>query len=75
MPVIEFKTDVEVKVEVWCDNCGTGLCRSTQVKGESLYVEACPKCVEMASDEGYEAGRKDGYLDGYDRGFADGGKE
>lgn len=47
MPTIT--TDIDF--EVFCDECGTGLCSSTRIKGNNAYVEPCPKCMAQKDYE------------------------
>jgi len=43
--------EVEIEFEVVCDDCGTGLCSSTRMKGSVAYVPACPKCIAQKDYE------------------------
>ncbi|MDD3364169.1 MAG: hypothetical protein PHZ03_04255 [Syntrophomonas sp.] len=52
MPLIYF--------EVYCANCGEGLCKLTTVderSGIKLVIKPCPECL------------KDAEIDGFDKGF------
>ena len=72
----EITGEVRMDIEVWCDTCGAGLCRTVNVRGTDLHVPPCAKCMEGARDDWYEAGlmegRDDGYASGYEQGYADG---
>jgi Zn-finger nucleic acid-binding protein len=61
-----------IDFEVWCNDCGTGLCAATTVVirsgGVHIMIDSCPKCCGAAHDEG----RDEGYEDGYDEGKSDG---
>lgn len=57
--------DVTVNVEVWCAECGEGLCLiSGEYRRGGLDVGLCPKCSERMTtnsfNEGYEQGKIDG---------------
>ena len=59
MPSIDF--------EVFCAECGEGLCGLTSVgdrNGVKLTVGPCPKCLEGSKEEGYESGYEKGYEKG-----------
>ena len=60
MPSI--KIDVDIYFEVWCEECGYGLCRLTTVKGEQVTVESCPECLAKACTNGYNDGYEKGLL-------------
>jgi len=63
MPEVE----VTANIEVWCGECGKGLCRlSKGIKG-GVEVEPCPDCLEEAKKEAYD----EGYDEGYEKGQAD----
>lgn len=50
MPEIQANIDVEV----FCAECGNGLCNDTIVKGHQypqLHVGLCPKCMEKRDEE------------------------
>lgn len=53
--------DTSVDFEVYCNTCGNGMCGESEVvrtyrRGElAVRVNACPKCVERARDEGFES--------------------
>jgi len=71
MPSIDF--------EVWCEDCGAGLCDKTDVNGVTVTVEPCETCLKAAKEEGYEEGHETGHeegvavgrTEGYDEGHAD----
>lgn len=39
-----FTVDATVFFEVYCDKCGAGLCKLTNVEGNAIYITPCPKC-------------------------------
>ena len=53
----EFETTVSF--EVFCGDCGVGLCGQTSVRGMDITVNACSNCVEIAREEG----RTEGYAE------------
>lgn len=51
MPLLYF--------EVFCANCGNGLCKLTSVdetSGIKLEIRPCPKCLKDAENDGFERG-------------------
>ena len=51
MPLIYF--------EVYCANCGEGLCKLTTVderSGINLEIKPCPECLKVAESEGFNIG-------------------
>lgn len=51
MPLIYF--------EVFCSNCGKGLCNLTTVderSGLKVEVQPCPNCLKAAETEGFNKG-------------------
>lgn len=62
----------EFGFEVWCSECGAGLCQQTSVltdrSGINVTVGPCEKCLEKAElkghSEGYDSGYEDGLVDG-----------
>jgi hypothetical protein len=46
---------IDVDFEVYCDNCGAGLCRDTRVRGTTIHVSPCSNCM----DNEYERGKAD----------------
>jgi len=48
-----------ITIKVECIECGAPL-RATMPIPNKLEVEPCPKCIEKATDEGYETGEADG---------------
>jgi septal ring factor EnvC (AmiA/AmiB activator) len=45
MPDVRGECMVEVAVEVYCAECGEGLCGGTETKKDSeLHVALCPRC-------------------------------
>jgi hypothetical protein len=51
MPLIYF--------EVYCANCGEGLCKLTTVderSGIKLEINPCPKCLNNAESNGFDKG-------------------
>lgn len=55
---------LEVDFEVWCENCGKGICHLVTTKGQKVYVEPCPTCLEEKRQGGYDDGYADGKEDG-----------
>ena len=42
---VDVSINVELEVEVYCSECGAGLCYGTGVKnGTDLHVDPCPTC-------------------------------
>ncbi len=55
MPLIYF--------EVFCANCGEGLCKLTTVNetnGLNIEIEPCPKCLQDAENKGFSKGLQEG---------------
>ena len=61
--------DITVNIEIYCAECGAGLCNGTTAsekpnsRGYPYFdVAPCKKCLEAAKqegyDEGYEAGKE-----------------
>lgn len=51
MPLIYF--------EVFCANCGEGLCKLTTVdekNGVNIEIKPCPKCLQEAEKRGFDRG-------------------
>lgn len=65
---------IDVEIEVYCDQCGAGLCGQTTAVNTlrrgapSFRVAPCERCLEAARDKGFDAGEDAGY----DRGYRDG---
>ena len=63
MPLIDVTVDGEIEIEVYCDDCGDGLCN--QARGVRTYkrdmpsirVKACQTCINMAV-QSFEINRK-----------------
>jgi hypothetical protein len=51
---------MQVDFEVWCNECGAGLCNVTTVDGTSIKVDPCEKCLAAARDEGHGEGYERG---------------
>lgn len=64
--------ELKTHFDVYCGTCEKALCGHTTVDDNKVHVEACPDCVEQATDEGYEKGIEEGEKKGYDKGWADG---
>jgi hypothetical protein len=60
MPTVTASVEVDVEVEVWCGTCGDGLCRTVNVRGNSITVSPCERCIEDAKRDGYNSGYDDG---------------
>ena len=56
---------IEINIEVYCAECGLGLCDQTEsspIHGKpSLHIHPCKGCLEAAQDKGYEEGHNAGY--------------
>lgn len=55
MPLLYF--------EVYCADCGQGLCKLTTVNeknGVSLEIKPCPECMQKAKRDGYNEGSSQG---------------
>lgn len=52
--------DINVEFEVFCADCGGGLCRVSQghssKQGPFVEVGSCERCEQEAYDRGYHAG-------------------
>ena len=61
--------DVTVEFEVFCQECGAGLCNQSTgysasgVHSAFMEVQPCEKCLEQKFDEGYRRGTLDGGSD------------
>lgn len=67
-------SEIEVKInfQIWCSECGTGLCGNVSNKGRSgdefydvlqdqlliFQIEPCQYCLKNSYDEGYEVGKE-----------------
>lgn len=60
-------TEITIDIQIYCGNCGAGLCRNTSGRGGCFTVDPCEKCLEDARKEGHS----DGYDEGYNEGYAD----
>lgn len=53
----------QISFEVWCAQCGAGLCHNTEETAGGLKVAPCEDCLEIerrtAFDDGYESGQDD----------------
>lgn len=67
MPVFHVNTQVDVEIdvefEVWCAECGAGMCYESTVetgvrsgRGLHLRVGLCKKCIRRLEDAAYEKG-------------------
>ena len=62
MPTVE--SDVQIEFEVFCADCGAGLCGSTTVKrGTIVEVSPCSDCMKKAQEVSYSSGYDAGYND------------
>jgi hypothetical protein len=67
MPTVnsDVTVNIDVEVEIYCANCGAGLCnqsKSGNTRGRNqafIEVTPCEKCLETAKNEGYEEGIKE----------------
>lgn len=78
MPTIIAET--KIRFEIWCRECGAGLCGMTEVNGETVEVEPYPDCIREAEYRGeteaieesknnYEEGYENGYENGYKKAY------
>jgi len=53
--------EVRVDIEVWCNECGDGICHlaTEHRKGGGLDVTPCVKCMNANYNNGYKAGKAD----------------
>jgi hypothetical protein len=62
MPTFEVETKVDFEFEVFCANCGAGLCGNctesfTRGRGmPCIQITPCDTCISNARDEGYNVG-------------------
>jgi len=55
----------EIEIEIYCAQCGAGLCNQTEfatTRGRGLpsfRVEPCEKCLNEAREEAREEGRRE----------------
>ena len=53
----------QITFEVWCANCGAGLCHGTEETSGGLKIVPCENCLEeeyrKGYDDGYETGQDD----------------
>lgn len=61
-PTIVTETEVDVDFEVYCRECGAGMCSRTIVDGSDVHVYPCNGCLtasyENGESDGYDAGQK-----------------
>ena len=53
--------------EVYCSECGAGLCRNAanrKYEENVIDISPCEACIKSARDEGYEEGYKEGVEEG-----------
>ena len=55
--------EMSVEFEVFCSECGQGLCNTTEVRvgpfhssGPQIHVDPCDSCIDKAGQDGYEKG-------------------
>jgi len=53
---------VSVEVEIWCGECGRGICHQAteRRKGGGLDVGPCEKCMDASYNRGYKAAKAEG---------------
>lgn len=61
--------EVLIEVEVFCAECGDGLCNQTESKTrypdvQGFHVAPCKACLRVARDEGYDEGQANFAVDG-----------
>ena len=55
----------EINIEIYCAECGEGLCNQTNFaktrhrNEPSFRVQPCKKCLDNARNEGYEAAQEE----------------
>lgn len=63
---------LELEFEVFCANCGAGLCNQTTTKNADysyssrrayINVEPCENCLQDARNDGYDEGHSKGQED------------
>jgi len=68
---------VEIDFEVFCSECGAGLCHVTEVsvtrtrRMPCVIIAPCPDCLKKSFDAGVDDGYVSGADDGYSNGFKD----
>lgn len=75
-----FTIEVDCEFEVYCGECGAGLCNNSSEgrNGHSNYIDVspCENCLQIAYDEGreegLEEGREEGEETGYNKGYNEG---
>lgn len=57
MPEVEIKVpNQKAEIEVYCAECGYGLCNVSSGGIECIEVRPCPRCIKEAREEGQEQG-------------------
>ena len=67
--------DFNVTFEVFCAECGNGLCnvsetgegRLQNARGLWVKVSPCEKCMTSSKSSGYDDGHGEGYDEGYEK--------
>ena len=48
---------IELDVEVYCEECGQGICHLVTVdRGTRLHIAPCDRCMAAAKEQGYDQG-------------------
>lgn len=66
--------EITIDIEVWCSECGQGICHLASDHGRNkpgIDVGLCDKCLKAARDEA----RNEGYDEGYQKGYEVGKEE
>jgi hypothetical protein len=55
---------MKVEFEVYCDECGEGLCNFTTVETDrggniKVRIKPCPNCMDKSENKGYDRGYDD----------------
>jgi Zn finger protein HypA/HybF involved in hydrogenase expression len=36
---------IQADVEIWCEECGHGLCALVRIEGNNIFIPRCPFCA------------------------------
>lgn len=56
MPLVMVTTDIEV----YCGNCGAGMCGQSKGGDNHVTVDPCHKCLDEADTTGWQRGYDEG---------------
>ena len=59
----EVTAEVKIDIDVYCGDCGDGLCNISDGGDGEVTVGPCPKCIESAKDEARSEAYDTGYED------------